>query len=319
MNLVDIRLKIRHWFRRYKNIIFIVAIIWGVIFLVNRFLSNYKPEQVPNTTRDATVATISGEKAPSKVQTVAEERIEEYVGYCNEGNYKKAFNMLSDDCKKYEFGDDLQNFAKHVLVKMPNPREYSIQDYSNYGDYYIYEVKYIDNILSTGLTNQDYAYSTEKITFTKNSQGGYDMSAGNFVKHEMINNIAENEYLKVDVIDRIVNYSIEKYKVKFTNRTDSTVVIHDNIENDEINLVLSQEFRSQKNPDGLIVLGPNEQKEASLIFTKFADDGEKSEGILFSSIRVIEDYKGSSGTEEEQKAEIENAIAKFSMQVPVKK
>ena len=318
MNFTSIRLRLRHWFRKYKNIIFVVIVIWVIIFIINRFLGNYTLPEVPNTTRDPSVTVMNSRvSAPSKVQETAEKMIEEYVGYCNDGNYQKAFNMLSEDCKKYAFYNDIEEFAKYILVKIPNPRQYSIQDYSNYDNYYVYEVKYIDNILATGLTNQNYLYSTEKIVFNKNSNGGYDMATGNFIKHDDINNVSENEYIKIDIKDRIIKYSLEIYEVKFTNRTDSTVVVQDNLESSEINLVLSQEYRSVDNPDTRIILEPNGEQTATIVFNKFADDGEDSVGILFSSIRVIEDYKGERNTEDEQKAEIDNALAKFSMQVPV--
>ena len=318
MNFTNLRLKIIHWFRKYKKVLFISVFVWTFVFIINKFLGNYSPEEVPNTTREPSVTIMDSRVyAPSKVQETAEVMIKEYVEYCNDGNYKKAFNMLSEDCKKYAFNDNLEDFSKYVLVKIPNPKEYSIQDYSNYGDYYIYEVKYIDDILATGLTQQSYDYSTEKIVFTKNSQGGYDMATGNFVKHENINRVSENEYVKIDVKDRIVKYSLETYNVKLTNRTDSTVVIQDNIENEEIKLVLSGEYRLVNNSDNQIILGPGEQQDVVLSFKKFADDGDDSVGILFSSVRVIENYKGAEGTEEEQKAEIDNALAKFSIQIPV--
>lgn len=318
MNFTSIRLKLRHWFRKYKSIIFLVVVIWGVIFIINKFLTNYDKIEIPTTTRQPNVTVMdSTEKAPSVVQKTAEKMIKEYVDYCNEGNYQKAFNMLSEDCKKYAFNNDVEEFARYVLIKIPNPREYSIQDYSNYGKFYVYEVKYIDDILATGLTNQEYTYATEKIVFTKNSQGVYDMATGNFISHDEINSVAENEYLKIDIKERIKKYSLEIYQVKFTNRTDSTVVIQDNIENGEVNLVLSGEYRSLDNPDRTIILEPNGEKTVTLAFKKFADDRDDSVGILFSSIRVIENYKGVNGTEDERKAEIDNALAKFSMQVPV--
>ena len=226
--------------------------------------------------------------------------------------------MLSKDCQKYEFNDDLEVFARYVLKKMPTQKKYSIQDYSNYKGYYIYEVKYIDDILATGLTNETYKYSVEKIVFTRNNQNSYDMSVGNFIKYDKISNILENDYLKIDVIDRITRYSMEAYTVKFTNRTDSTVVIADNLIGDEVKLVLPQEYRSLQNVDYEIVLYPSQSVTTQLYFTKFFDDGDISQGLLFNAVRVIENYKGGLGTKEEQKAEIENAIAKFSVEVPLK-
>lgn len=319
MVAIDFRLKLRHWFRKNKNILFIVFLVWGVIFLINRFLSISDQVTEPETTYEPSISVINpGDKAPKKVQTTAEKMIDEYVGYCNEGNYQKAFNMLSEDCKKYAYNDSVDTFADHVLTKMLTPKQYSIQNYSNYGDYYIYEIKYIDDILATGLTNQEYQYSTEKIVFIKNKEGSYDMSTGNFIKYDEINNISENNYLKVDIKDRITRYSIETYNVRLTNRTDNTIVIADQLVNDEIQLVLPQEYRSTEDTDLDIILAPGESRTFNLTFTKFADDGDTSEGILFGAVRVMENYKGVDGTPEEQQAEIDNAVAKFSVEIPLR-
>ena len=318
-NFTDFRLKIRHWFRTYGKIVFIVATAFAIVFILNRYLMYHDDIKVPETTYNPTVSVMKdSSSAPSKVQDTAEQMIEEYVGYCNEGNYQKAFNMLSEDCRKYGFKDDVELFAKHVLTKMMTPKKYSIQNYSNYKKYYIYEVKYLDDILATGLTNQDYSFSTEKITFTKNKDGSYDMLVGNFINYSKINNISENEYIKIDVIDRIIDYSIETYKVKFTNRTDSTVVVADNLGGNEVKLVLPQEYRNLNNSYDTIILAPGESKTYDLVFQKFFDDGDDSQALSFSAIRVIENYKGEAGTEEEQQNERDNAIAKFSVEIPVK-
>ena len=316
--ITDVRLRIRHWFRRYGKIVLLATLVVLIIFTINRYLILTDDIKIPETTYEPQVSIMDpGSEAPNRVQATAEKKIEEYVNYCYEGYYEKAFNMLSKDCQKYGFDDDLERFLDHVFKKMVKTKRYSIQDYSNCKGYYIYEIKYIDDILATGLTNSEYRYSTEKIIFKQNGSD-YDMSVGNFVNYEEIKNVLENEYLKVDVIDKITRYSVETYKVKFTNRTDSTVVILDNLVENEVNLVLPQEYRNIENTNDLIILPPEQDLTCNLTFTKFFDDGDVSQALSFPSIRVIEDYQGALGTREEQKQEIDNAIAKFSVEIPVK-
>ena len=318
VNIIDFRLKIRHWFRKYGKVAFTIILAIVIVFILNRYLIYNDDIKVPETTYNPNVSVIKNSSSvPNKVQETAEKMIDEYVEYCNDGNYQKAFNMLSEDCRKYGFDDDVELFAKHVLTKMLTPKKYSIQNYSNYKNYYIYEVKYIDDILATGLTNQEYNFATEKITFTKNKDGSYNMLVGNFINYSRINNISENEYLKIDVIDRITNYSTETYKVKFSNRTDSTVVIADNFGGNEVRLVLPQEYRNLNNAYETIILAPGGSKTCDLVFQKFFDDGDDSQALNFSAVRVIENYKGEYDTEEEAKNEIDNAIAKFSVEIPV--
>ena len=283
-------------------------------------LKNKQDVPEATTTYDMHTSVIdSTASTPKSMQEPIEEIIDEYIGYCNEGNYQKAFNMLSEDCRKYGFNNSVYDFMQYVLVKMPTPKKYSIQDYSNikYGKtrLYIYEIKYTDDLLSTGLTNSTYTYTSEKLTFY-DGDDGLEMSAGDYIYYSDVKSISENEYLKVDVVGKIVNYSIEKYKVILTNRSNYTVVVSDGAENDEVVLSLPNEVRKRSELSN-IVLGPQKSEELTMTFPKFVDDGDTAKSLVFSSIRVMEKYSGTSDDipEETIQSEIDNAISKFSMEV----
>lgn len=322
MNFTELRLRFRHWVRKYRKVIFVVFVIWGLIFLINLYMRNRKIEPVPTTTKEPHTAVIDQTSStPKSIQTPIEDMLKEYIGYCNEGNYQKAFNMLSEDCRSYEFDNDVEKFMSHVLVKMPTPKKYSIQNYSNttYGNkkIYIYEVKYTDDLLATGLTNTTYAYTSEKFTFYEDDNDQLQMNAGDYIYHSDIKSISENEYLKVDVVDKVVNYSIEQYEIKFTNRSNYTIVIADGVETDEVVLSLPAETR-KRSETGDIVLAPQEAITLNFTFPKFVDDGDVSQAIVFSSIRVMEKYSGTEDIDEATiQSEIDNAISKFSMEVKV--
>ena len=320
MNFTDFRLKIRHFFRRNKKLIFVIFIVWAIIFFINFMLGRKKPDTTPKTTYEPHVSVMdSNVSTPKSLQDPIEDMIKQYVDACNDGNYQKAFDMLSEDCRKYGFSDNVENFMKHVLVKMPMPRRYAIQDYSTatYGKQkmYIYDVKYTEDILATGLTNSTYAYTSEKFVFYENDDGDLLMNVGNYLYHEELNKIAENEYLKINVDDKVVDYEIEKYNVRFTNRSNYTIVISDGMEDDEIVLVLPNEVRRRAEIDH-IVLKPGDDFEMEMTFPKFADDGDISQSINFSQVRVMETYSGTEGVDESIiQTEINNAISKFSMEV----
>lgn len=322
MNFTELRLRFRHWVRKYRKVIFVVFVIWGLVFLINLYMRNRKIEPVPTTTKEPHTAVIDQTSStPKSIQTPIEDMLKEYIGYCNEGNYQKAFNMLSEDCRSYEFDNDVEKFMSHVLVKMPTPKKYSIQNYSNttYGNkkIYIYEVKYTDDLLATGLTNTTYAYTSEKFTFYEDDNDQLQMNAGDYIYHSDIKSISENEYLKIDVVDKVVNYSIEQYEIKFTNRSNYTIVIADGVETDEVVLSLPAETRKRSETED-IVLAPQEAITLNFTFPKFVDDGDVSQAIVFSSIRVMEKYSGTEDIDEATiQSEIDNAISKFSMEVKV--
>lgn len=320
MSFTGIRLKLRHFFRKNKKILLIIFIIWGIVFLINKIVLKLPTDLEPETSYEAHSSIITGSKTPSSVQKPIETLIEEYIVALNDGNFQKAFDMLSKDCQKYSFNNDVDSFMNHVYTKMPTPKKYSVQSYSNvtYGNkkMYIYEVRYFDDILATGLTGSEYGYTQENFTFYAGDDG-MEMNVGDYIYHTDIKSIAENEYLKVDVIDKVVNYSIETYQVKFTNRSNYTIVIADGQENNEILLGLSNETRKRSELND-IVLEPEDSLTATFTFPKFVDDNDISQKLILSSVRVMEKYSGTYWiSEEEMKAEIDNAISKFSMEVVI--
>ena len=321
MNFTDFRLKVRRFLRLYGNIFFIVILVWAMIFFVNMIVGNRPKTYTPTTSQESHVSVINDSNStPKSLQQPVEDMIKEYVGFCNEGNYQAAFDMLSDDCKLYAFDDNIVNFMSHVYTKIPEPREYAIQSYSTveYGGkpMYVYEVKYTQDLLATGLTDLEYGFTSENMTFTRGIEG-MEMSVGNYIYHKDIKSISENEYLKIDIVDKVVNYSVETYKVKLTNRSNYTVVIADGQELNEVVLKLPHEVRVRSEITD-IVLDPLESQELEFTFKKFADDGDESISLLFSSIRVMEKYSGTEDVPEEViQSEIDNALSKFSMDVNV--
>lgn len=324
MRFTDIRIKIRHWFRKYKKIFFIIFIIWFGIFLINLYFSTRTVKPVAETTYEAHTSVINSDTSTPKIlQVPIEDLIKKYVDYCNDGNFQAAYDLLSDDCKKYAFNNSIDNFMKHVYSKMPTPKHYAIQSYSNINfdrnKIYIYEIKYTDDLLATGLTNTTYTFTSEKMSFYRDEEDNLKMNVGDYIISNDIKSISENEYLKIDVMNRKVNYKTETYEVKFTNRSNYNIVISDSAENQEILLTLPKETRD-RTILGNVVLKPQEVQTYTFEFPKFVDDGDETQSLLFSSIRVMEKYSGVEDIPEEKvQSEIDNAISKFSMSVNIAK
>lgn len=322
MNFTELRLKIRHFIRRNRKFIYILIIVWLSVFILDKIMANMKVDYTPETTYEAHSSVMdSASSTPKNLQQPIEDLIKEYVGYCNEGNYQKAFNMLSEDCKNYSYNNDVEEFMAHVLTKMPTRKKYFIQDYSNttYNNkkFYIYEVRYTDDLLASGLTNSTYGFTSEKFTFYRDSDNTIKMSTGDYIYHTDIKSISENEYLKIDILDKIVKYEVEEYNVKFTNRSNYTVVVADNMEADEVLLTLPNETRTRTTLTS-IVLQPYSSMDVTFRFPKFVDDGDMSQSIVCSAIRVMEKYTNPDYADEATiQSEIDNAISKFSMQVMV--
>lgn len=325
--ITDLRLRIIHFIRRNKLMIFIVVSAIFVIFMINLYLKTHKAKPVPKTTYTPHTSVMdTSKKVAQNASNKIENMIEKYMAYCNDSNWAGAYSMLSENCKKYAFNDKITNYMEYVATKMPTPKKYAIQDFSNDGNLYIYQIKYTDDLLATGLTNSVYNYSEEKMVFKKQKDGSFEMSVGNFIDFHDLKNIFENEYLKVDMKSVEQYYSMEQYEIKLTNRTDKTIVIANNVEDSEIVLQLdSGDIRDRISIVDEIVLIPNATRTYKFKFTKFYDNDDDSASILFNAIRVMENYTGVPNdlmTEEEvqkeKNIEEQNSIAKFSINLPIK-
>ena len=317
MNITDLRLKIRHFFRRNSKIIFIVIIAWLIIFFINQMLKIPQEKPTATTTYTPQETVIDNVKVNRTEHNKIEDTIKTFIEYCNNNDFDKAYNMLSNDCRKYGYNNDFETFQRHVLSMMPEPREYNIQAYSNPEEnIYVYQVNYIPDYLSTGMTNQDYRYTTEKMTFKKVGNE-YEMSVGDFYNAEELNAVGQNDYVRIEVINKVVKYETETYKVRIKNRSDAMAVIFDGTEPDELVLKLTNNEDRKSNYSQAIVLAKGEEFEYELEFPKYVDDNKVSQALSFNDIRIMSDYYGPGASEEEVANAKVNALAKFSLRINV--
>lgn len=305
----DTRIKIKKFIEKYGKLIGLIIFIWISIIFINKFLEKSDAESNPTTTYTPHVAVLDEAKSvPKKVQNSIEDFLEEYIKYCNNKEYEKAYNMISDECK--EFFKSFTEYKLYVSNKFGSEKIYSIQNYSNYNDKYIYNVKLYDDLLATGLTNSTYKYQEEKIVASYDKNNKIVFSVGNFIEKKDLLSVQENEYLKIDVRNKIVKYSFETYEIKLTNRSENIIVIENGEVENEVLLNLGKEYRKEIDATD-IVLKPNETKIVNITFNKFYDDGVDSKSIVFDSIRVVENYIEDNPNEE-------NSIYKFSMELGLK-
>lgn len=309
------RLKIRNFFKKYKRVIFIVLIVWLVIIAINFFLGRRSETPVLNTTYNPhEVVLTSDTEVPEKLQTPIEDTIDDYINKCNNKDYSGAFELLTTDCKTHVFGDSLDNFTTYASSVFPNKKRYSIQNYSNFGQAYIYNVKLIDDIIATGLTNQSYAYYEEKFA-VKEEDGKIKLNVNDYMGFNDLKKVAEDDYLKIRVENKEEFYSFEIYSVKITNKTDKKIVLYDGIVGNELSLISGQDERNPINVKDTITLEPGETRTFEITFNKYYDESTKASEIAFNKIRIMtEQYTGTEETEEE---ELSKAERTYSITIPI--
>lgn len=311
MSLIDTRLRIRRFFKKYKKIIIFIVIAWAIIFTVNYLLKNMPKEEIPKTTYEPNVSVMTEDEVPEKWQATIESTIDTFVQRCNNKEYESAYNMLSDDCKDALY-PTLSTFQKYVDNRFKEKRSYSIQNFSNVGKQYIYDVNLMDDLMATGLTNKEFYYNEEKFVFTEDDKS-LKLAISGFVRRNNLNIFAEDENLKVNILYKDVYYDHEIYSVTLTNRSTHPIVIADGTTNNEVVINTGEDERSEKNVGTYgIVLQPNESKSYKFQFNKYCDDGNAPTYMMFNNIRVLQSYSGNEST---RQAELDNAIRIYTLRI----
>lgn len=314
---VDFRIKFNRFFRKNKKKIIIGLIIWSIIIIINYIIifMDKKPE-TPSTTYQPHVSVLNNtQTVPEKLQEPIEDLVSKYFNYCNNGEYENAYNLLTDNCKRDVFLNKTENFKEYVdSIFEGKSKTYNIQNYSIVDKNYVYTIRILEDILATGTTD-GYGYYEEKIVLV---QDGKDMklSVSNYAGAQDFDVVAEDDYVKIEVVKKTMYYENEVYTVKFTNKTDAIIVIADKTESPEVAINLGEQTREISNLTfGNIVIWPGESKTRTLEFNKFYDDGVTTQSLIFNAVRVLKSYSGKEST---RQSELDNAIKLYSVTIPLK-
>lgn len=282
-----ILLILRNLWKKYWKYIIIVAIIWIGVIIINNYLKN-KPEEInlTNTYSPDTPVIDNGGNVPKKDREEVNSIIDTFFNYCNNKEYKNAFDMLTTNCQDYMYNGSLQDFIEYVDSIYTNKKIYNVQNYSNVGNVYIYDINILDDILSTGTTGGYQTYS-EKLALIEEN-GEFKISNQGYIGKTAFNNVyGEDNNIKISIIDKNMSYQREEYAVQITNKTDGYIVLANGSVANEITINLGDQSRSAldmiNNP---IILEPGQTTNVFLLFDKYYDDGKNPTEMNFNLIRV---------------------------------
>ena len=290
MNLnARITLAIKNFFKKYGRILVIGFVIWLIIFIINQHLKNLPEEINLQKTYEPNNPVIDdGGSVPKKYQETVNTTIDKYFKYCNNKEYENAYNMLTEDCKQYLYGD-LSLFTEYVDSIFNTYKTYNIQNYSNVDDTYIYDINIIDDIESTGTTGGYNPYK-EKLAL-RIENGEFKISNQGFIESKDYNIVSEDDYIRVTVKSKDVSYKKEGYNITIQNKTDKYIDIIDNSIISEVTLNLGDQKRSVTNySNAMLVLNPNSTEDVVFIFDKFYDDKKEPTQISLENVRILDNY-----------------------------
>lgn len=301
---LNIRLKIRDFFKKHKKKIAIVIIIFGIVIAINRFLATHPEVETPKTTYEPHSPVMDEtDDVPEKYKEPINNLIDNYINYCNNKEYENAYNLLSNEFKS-KYCKTLDEFKSYVDELYNEKKIYNIQNYSNVNNVYVYRIRLLEDILATGTTN-GYEYKEEKIAI-KEENGVLKLALNGYIGEEQLGIIAEDEYMKINIVKKDVKYDTETYTIEFTNKTNNYIRLADNTESNEILLQLPNDKRNAKNlQNGNIIILPNYTYTREITFDKYYDSGENATALILNAIRVLPEFSSN----------IENAIKLYSLTI----
>ncbi len=298
----DLRLKLRDFIKKYKAIIIIAVITWFILVAINYFLENQKPSDKPITGYSPYEPIIeNGEQMPENIIDPINEIISQYIKYCNEKKYEKAYEMISKDCRECIY-PDIKYFKNYVDYVFETEKVYSIQNYSNYNNSYIYRVRIFDDILATGMTGtDDFRYFEEKLVFTKEN-GNILFGVKGFIKKENQNLVYDDKNLKITVKSKMTSYDEQVYNMTIENKTNNYAIIYDKDINNNIFIKSARGIKFTYNEDltqESIILKPQEKININLSFSIFYDEGIQCEEMDFENVLFLKQIKDAKELKEE--------------------
>ena len=187
-----------------------------------------------------------------------------------------------------------------------------MENYSNKENTYVYNVRILDDILSTGTTDS-YGYLEDKFVVTKEDDE-FKLALNGYCGKEQLNIIVEDDYLKTKIVKKRIIYDREVYTVEFTNKTSNYIVLANGEEDAEICLEIQGQTRTADKETAITLL-PNEKTTVTISFDKYFDDGKEATQFILNAIRVLPEYSGDSS---KLKTEMKNAIKLYSRIINLK-
>ena len=190
---------------------------------------------------------------------------------------------------------------------------YNIKNYSVNDNVYIYNLRILNDILATGLTDEkQLVYYEEKVAIESIEDKLY-LSIGGFIKEKKVDALFEDEYMKLTVDKVVVMDDREIYTMTVSNKSDYVLNIADTSKPQEIFIKMGSETRNvQELPMNGVIVFPDQKRTYELTFTKWYDETEKTESIIFDTVYIIKEYKEDT---EQMRVEKENAIDSYSFEL----
>ncbi len=213
---------------RYKILAIIVAIILILCLIktLNEFAGASKKNKnnviaTQTNSYNPQETAVLGEDVSSTKQEQSTKVMDEFIQYCNSKEIEKAYNLLTDECKKEQFSNSIENFKTTYVEKIfTNFKTYNMQSWIN-GENPTYKVRITNDVLSTGDTGETVE---DYVTIVKKNNS-YKINLNSYIGKENINKQTSQDGIVITFLNKETNMDYEIYNIKVENNTENTILL----------------------------------------------------------------------------------------------
>ena len=256
--------------------------------------TNYVEEkELKNTEYNITQYNLKSEKV---------EAITNFIDYCNNKEIQKAYDLLTEECKKILYPTQKEFEEKYYKPIFTNKKTFNLSYISSDNNLKTYKLEILDDILTMGKFDETKVHE-ELITIVQ-EETTEKLNINNFIKVEEINKTETTENLVLTVNKRYIYADYEKYEIDVFNATEDYLKL-DPLEIEKTAFLLDSNNKMiyidrNKMSDVDVQIYPYTNRDITIYFSKKYIEGSTIKSINFICI----EYKNN-GKEVKDKIGIE--------------
>lgn len=275
----------------------IIIFIITIIGIINSFEKEKIKRESENVTEDINEileekeyneesnSLVSGDSVEEKYKVEFGKLIDTFLIYCKNGKNEEAYDLLTEECKEILYPTVEIFQEQYCKNKFKDGKEYTFQSWTS-SDTYIYQVKFFDNILSSGIANNK-SYIEDYYSVVRKDEE-YKLNINKY-----IGRVNRNKNLQKNKIDITINYSdvfmdYENFNIIINNNTENTICLNSKEETNEVYVSNKRDtqFKAFINElmDEDLILKPQERKELNIKFSNVYNEKLKMEKLSFKKI-----------------------------------
>ena len=285
----------------WKTILIIVsifAVIYGVNYLMkirsenyNTLAQNIIPQQntvVDNTSLTTNESVVGGVTLDENSLQEDITIIEEFLNYCNNKEFEKAYELLSTSCKENVFNSFDQFKTSYCDQIFNTPKTYTTENWSGN----IYRVRLVEDILATGQSSSSGSAIQDWITVVT-EEDQEKLNINNYIGER---NFSDTSSTTNDITIKMISENIykdyENLTFEVTNNTENTIYLDDGEDPSTLYITDSNRVEHEASTGEIIystlTLLPGQTKRFTIKFTNTYISNRTITALTFS--RVILNY-----------------------------